>query len=418
MLKNRAAFGLVAFIALTAGRRLPGGENWPQFRGPDGQGHSDATRLPVTWSESEHIRWKTPIHDRGWSSPVVWGDQIWLTTATPEGTKLFAVCIDMATGRIVHDIKVFDVEKPANTQQYNSFASPTPAIEKDRVYISFGSYGTACLDTHTGKTLWNRQDLPCNHFRGPGSSPVIFENLLLLHFDGFDYQYAVALDKQTGNTVWKTDRAHDYGTDDGDMKKAFSTPLVIEAAGRLQMISPCAKAAFAYDPRTGKEIWRVRFPSHSAAARPLFAEGLVFIDTGFSKADLLAIRPDGEGDVTKSNIVWKATKGIGSKPSPVLVDGLIYVVSDGGVASCLEAKSGKEVWTHRLGGEFSAALVAARDRIYFCDEQGKTTVIKAGRQYQELATNTLDDGCKASPAVVGQALILRTKSALYRIEAN
>ena len=167
----------------------------------------------------------------------------------------------MATGRIVHDIKVFDVEKPANTQQYNSFASPTPAIEKDRVYISFGSYGTACLDTHTGKTLWHRQDLPCNHFRGPGSSPVIFENLLLLHFDGFDYQYAIALDKQTGETVWKTDRTHDYGTDDGDMKKAFSTPLVIEAAGRLQMISPCSKAAFAYDPRTGKEIWRVRFPA-------------------------------------------------------------------------------------------------------------------------------------------------------------
>jgi outer membrane protein assembly factor BamB len=416
MFKNRAAFGLVLWVALAAGRCLPAVENWPQFRGPDGQGHSDAARMPLTWSESDHIRWKTPIHDRGWSSPVVWGNQVWLTTATPEGKKLFALCVDLATGRIVHDIKVFDVENPANTQQYNSFASPTPAIEKDRVYISFGSYGTACLDTHTGKTLWHRQDLPCNHFRGPGSSPVIFENLLLLHFDGFDYQYAIALDKQTGETVWKTDRAHDYGTDDGDMKKAFSTPLVIEAAGRLQMISPCAKAVFSYDPRTGKEIWRVRFPSHSAAARPLFAEGLVFIDTGFSKADLLAIRPDGEGDVTKSNIVWKATKGIGSKPSPVLVDGLIYVVTDGGVASCLDAKSGKEVWTHRLGGEFSAALVATRDRIYFCDEQGKTTVIKTGRQYQELAANTLDDGCKASPAAVGDSLILRTKTSLYRIE--
>ena len=178
------------------------------------------------------------------------------------------MCIDLATGKIAHDIKLFDVENPANTQQYNSFASPTPAIEEDRVYVQFGSYGTACLDTHTGKTLWQRRDLPCNHFRGPGSSPMLFENLLLLHFDGFDYQYPIALDKQTGETVWKTDRAHDYGTDDGDMKKAFSTPLVIEAAGRLQMISPCAKAVLAYDPRTGKEIWRVRYPSHSAAARP------------------------------------------------------------------------------------------------------------------------------------------------------
>jgi outer membrane protein assembly factor BamB len=245
---------------------------------------------------------------------------------------------------------------------------------------------------------------------------VLFENLVLLHYDGFDYQYAIALDKRTGDTVWKTDRSHDYGTTDGDMKKAFSTPLVIEAAGRLQMISPCAKAVFSYDPRSGKEIWHVLYPSHSAAARPLFAEGLVFIDTGFSKADLLAIRPDGKGDVTKSNVVWKATKGIGSKPSPVIVDGLIYVVTDAGVATCLDASTGEQIWTQRLGGEFSAALVAARDRVYFCDEQGKTTVIKPGREFQELATNTLDEGGKCSPAAVGKALILRTKSALYRIE--
>ncbi len=413
MLTKRIAFA--ATLALLTASRLVSAENWPEFRGPDGQGHAVGDP-PIHWSETQNVRWKTPIHDKGWSCPVVWGNQVWLTTATAEGKKLYAMCVDLTTGKIVHDIKLFDIENPANTQQYNSFASPTPAIEEGRVYISFGSYGTACLDTRTGKTIWQRQDLPCNHFRGPGSSPAIFENLLLMHFDGFDYQYAIALDKRTGDTIWRTDRAHDYGTDDGDMKKAFSTPLVIEAAGRLQMISPCAKAVFSYDPRSGKEIWRVRYPSHSAAARPLFGDGLVFIDTGFSKADLLAIRPDGEGDVTKSNIVWKATKGIGSKPSPVLVDGLIYVVTDGGVASCLEAATGKEVWTHRLGGEFSAALLAARDRIYFCDEQGKTTVIKPGRQYQELATNTLDDGGKSSPAAVGKALIMRTKSALYRIE--
>jgi outer membrane protein assembly factor BamB len=410
------AIPVLLLVATTAGRSLFAGDNWPQFRGPDGQGHSDASRLPLAWSETEHVRWKTPIHDKGWSSPVVWGNQIWLTTATVEGKKLYVMCFDLATGKVLRDIELFDVEKPADTQQYNSFASPTPVIEQDRVYVHFGSYGTACLDTHSGEVLWQRRDLPCNHFRGPGSSPILFENLLILDFDGFDYQYVVALDKHTGKTIWKKDRTLDYGTTDGDMKKSFSTPLVFEAAGRLQMISACSKGAYAYDPRTGDEIWRITFHSYSSAARPLFGEGLVFINTGFGKADLLAVRPDGEGDVTATNIVWKATKGIGSKPSPVLVGDLLFDVHDAGVASCIDAKTGKEVWNKRLGGAFSASPIAAAGRVYFFDEQGKTTVVKASRSYEELATNTLDDGCKASPAVVGQAIILRTQTSLYRIE--
>jgi outer membrane protein assembly factor BamB len=408
-------FGWIVAAVLCCGR-LQAGENWPQFRGPDGQGHSDATRLPLTWSETEHIRWKTPIHDRGWSSPVVWADQIWLTTATSDGKKLFAICINLATGHIVRDLELFDVESPADTRQYNSYASPTPVIEPGRVYISFGSYGTACLDTQSGDVLWQRRDLPCNHFRGPGASPILFENLLILDFDGFDFQYLIALDKQTGRTVWKTDRTVDYGTTDGDMKKSFSTPLVIDAAGRLELISACSKAALAYDPRTGKELWRIRHTGYSSAARPVFGDGLLFINTGFGKANLLAMRPEGDGDLTDTNIAWKLTKSVGSKPSPLLVDGLIYLVHDAGVASCIDAQTGKEVWSKRLGGDFSASPIHAAGRVYFCDESGKTTVVKAGRKYEALATNTLDDGCKASPAAVGQSLILRTKTNLYRIE--
>jgi outer membrane protein assembly factor BamB len=403
-------------IIATAGHASLAADNWPQFRGPDGQGHSDATALPLTWSETEHVRWKTPIHDKGWSSPVVWGNQVWLTTATVDGKKLYAMCIDLETGKIVRDLKLFDVENPSDTRQYNSFASPTPVIEQDRVYVHFGSYGIACLDSRTGDVIWQRRDLPCNHFRGPGSSPILFEDLLVLDFDGFDYQYVAALDKRTGKTVWKKDRAHDYHSSDGDQKKSFSTPLVIEAAGRLQMISACSKGAYSYDPRSGDEIWRITFPSYSSAARPLFGEGLVYINTGFGKADLLAVRPDGQGDVTATNILWKATKGIGSKPSPVLVDGLIFDVHDAGVGSCIDAKTGKELWTKRLGGAFSASPISALGRIYFFDEQGKGTVVKAGRTYEELAANMLDDGCKASPAVVGKAIILRTQTALYRIE--
>ncbi|MDX1948844.1 MAG: PQQ-binding-like beta-propeller repeat protein [Pirellulaceae bacterium] len=392
-------------------------DNWPQFRGPRGDGHSQSVGLPVTWSEKENVKWKTPIHGKGWSSPVVWGNQIWLTTATADGKEDSAICVDKDSGQILFDLKLFENEKPSPLgNALNCYASPSPAIEEGRVYVTWGSYGTACLDTATGKVLWQRRDLPCEHFRGPGSSPILFENLLILHFDGFDFQYVVALDKATGQTAWKTERDVNYGTDNGDVMKAFSTPLVIEAAGKLQLISPTSKAALAYDPRTGKEIWRVRYTSFSASAMPLFGKGLVFINTGFGKADLLAVKPDGEGDVTNTHIQWTAKKGIGSKPSQLLVGDYIFNVHDSGVANCLSATDGTEIWSKRLGGEFSASPLAAEGRIYYFGQDGNTTVVKAIGEYEELAKNTLDDGFMASPAVTGKALILRTRSALYRIE--
>ena len=392
-------------------------ENWPRFRGPDANGHASSTGLPTTWSETKNIKWKTPIHDSGWSSPVVWGDQIWITTATKDGKVDYAICVDKKSGQIVHDLKLWENPNPSPLgNAMNGYASCTPVIEEGRVYVHFGSYGTACLDTATGKILWQRRDLPCEHFRGPGSSPILFENLLIFHMDGFDHQYIVALDKATGDTVWKTERDVDYGTDNGDIMKAYSTPLVIEAAGKLQLISPTAKSAFSYDPRTGKELWRVRYNSHSVAATPLWHDGLVFINTGFGTADLLAIRPDGEGDVTASHVVWTSRKSIGSKPGQVIVDDFVLNVHDKGVATCLDAKTGEELWNKRLGGEFSAALLAGDGKVYFCDHDGTTTVVKPDRQYVELAKNKLDDGCMASPAVTGKALILRTRSALYRIE--
>lgn len=392
-------------------------ENWPSFRGPRANGHTDSTGLPTTWSETKNVRWKTPLHDLGWSSPVVWGDQIWVTTATADGKVDYAICVDKNTGKIIHDLKLWENANPSPLgNAMNCYASCTPVIEEGRVYVHFGSYGTACLDTATGKILWQRRDLPCEHFRGPGSSPILFENLLIFHMDGYDHQYVVALDKATGETVWKTDRDVDYGTDNGDTMKAFCTPLVIEAAGKTQLISPTSKATLAYDPRTGKELWRVRYGSFSVAAMPLFDKDLLYLNTGFGKADLLAVRPDGEGDVTQSHVVWTAKKSIGSKPSQVLLDGLIYNVHDSGVASCLDAKTGDELWSKRLGGEYSAALLYGDGKLYFCSHDGSTTVLKPAREYMELAKNQLDDGSLASPAVTGKALILRTKTALYRIE--
>jgi outer membrane protein assembly factor BamB len=392
-------------------------ENWPQFRGPRGDGTSTASGAPKEWSETKNVRWKVPIHGRGWSSPVIWGPQIWMTTATEDGKKMSGVCVDRDTGAVVHDLLIYENEKPLFCHPLNSYASPTPVTENGRVYLHFGSYGTACLDSATGRTIWSRRDLPCDHFRGPGSSPILFGDLLIVHFDGFDLQYVAALEKGTGKTAWKTTRSNDFGgTDNGDFKKAYSTPLVIEAAGREQLISAGSRAAMSYDPRTGEELWRVRFESFSSTVRPLFGEGLIYINTGFGKADLLAVRPDGRDDVTDTHVIWTAKKGVPSKSSPVLLGGLIYMVHDAGVATCLDAGSGEEVWKERLDGEYSASVVATAEAVYFSSHEGETTVVRPGRKYERLALNRLDDGFMASPAIAGKALFLRTRTHLYRIE--
>lgn len=400
--------------------RVVADDNWPEFRGPHANGHADAADLPLTWSETENVRWKTPIHGRGWSSPVIWDNQIWLTTATEDGKEMFAICVDRETGAIVHDIKLFDVEKPREIHFTNTYASPTPAIEAGRVYLHFGSYGTACVDTAAAQVVWTRRDLPCNHWRGPGSSPILFGDFLVIHYDGYDHQYVVALNKRTGETVWKSDRNVDYGTNNGDFMKAYATPLVIDVRGKLQLISPTSKAVLAYDPLTGEEIWKVRYRGFSTANRPLYGNGMLYVNTGFSKAQLYAIRPDGQGDVTDSHVVWIASKSVPSNPSQLLVDDLIFMVHDGGVATCLDALTGDIIWRKRIQGKYSSSPLYADGRIYFMSHEGKTTVIAPSREYQVLAVNYLgdepDDGFRASPAAVGRALYLRTKTHLYRIE--
>jgi outer membrane protein assembly factor BamB len=397
------------------------GENWPEFRGPSGDGHSDAVGLPVRWSENENIKWKIAIHDKGWSSPVIWGNQIWLTTATADGHKLFVMCMDRDTGKILHDIKLFEVEKPGYCIPTNSYASPTPVVGSGRVYVQFGTYGTACLDTNAGRTLWSRRDLPCDHFRAPGSSPILYGDSLFVNFDGFDVQYVVALDKATGKTRWKSDRNIDYGTDNGDFKKAFCTPKVIQVNGQAQLISPSAVATVAYDPANGHELWKVYHGGMNAAARPLFGDGRLFLTTGDRGSPgewhrLLAINPDGHGDVTKSHVLWTHDKGVPARSSFLLVNDLLFMVSDNGVVSCLEAKNGKEVWQHRVGGTYYASPIYAEGHLYFFDDSGDSHVLEAGREPKVLAHNHLDAGCMASPAVAGKALFVRTKTHLYRIE--
>jgi outer membrane protein assembly factor BamB len=393
------------------------GETWPEFRGPTADGRSDSHALPITWSETENVVWKTAIHDRGWSSPVIWNEQIWLTTATTDGHQMFAVCIDRETGKIVHDVKVFDTPNPEHIAEVNSYASPTPAIEASRVYVHYGTYGTACLDTATGAVLWTRRDLNCDHHEGPGSSPILFDNLLICHVDGRDVQYVVALDKATGQTVWKTDRSVDYSPYHYNLRKNFCTPTVIQSGGRLQLVSPGAKAMMGYDPRTGQELWKVRYHGWSMVPRPLFGHGLLFIINDYERPELWAVRPDGQGDVTDSHVAWTIRRGMPRKPSLLLADDLLYLVNDEGIAYAVEAKTGAEVWRERLDGKYSAAPISANGRMYFFNEDSVTTVIEPGRQFKRLAVNRLDgEQLMASPAAAGQSLFLRTRTHLYRIE--
>jgi outer membrane protein assembly factor BamB len=391
-------------------------EPWNQFRGAHGDGQAGSAALPLEWSETRNITWKTAIHGKAWSSPVIWGERIWLTSATEDGHQLFALCVDARTGQIVHDRLVFEIAEPMFCYPYNSYASPTPVVEESRVWVHFGSAGTACLDADSGRVLWSRQDLPCDHWRGPGSSPIVFRDLLIVSFDGYDLQYVVALDKHTGKTAWKTDRSIDYGTDDGDYKKAYSTPAVFEHQGRLQLVSPAAIGTVAYNPLTGEELWKVYHGGYNAAARPLYSHGLVIINTQ-NGLRLLAVRPDGTGDVTKTHIVWDWSRQTPTRPSQLVVGDHLYMVNDQGIVSCLDLRTGEPTWTQRMGGRHTASPIHAGGRIWLFDEDGTSRVIEANpREFRLLAENPLDAGCMASPAVLGDALIVRTKTHLYRIE--
>jgi outer membrane protein assembly factor BamB len=382
--------------------------------------------LPLTWSETNNVKWKTEIPYRGWSTPVVLGGQAWLTTATPDGHDFFAICVDSRTGQVLLNEKLFHCEKPEPLgNPVNTYATPSAAIEPGRVYVHFGSYGTACLDTSDFKVLWERQDLRCRHYRGPASSLGLFANLLILTMDGVDVQYLAALDKTTGRTVWKTERSVAWNDEDepgqmardGDLRKAHSTPLIVSTSAGLQMLSVGAKAAYAYDPPTGRELWRVRYYAWSAAPLPLYADGLAFIITGFGgKTELLAVRVDGRGDVTDTHVAWRSDSMVAKTASPILVDGLLYMVNDEGALTCLEAANGTRAWRARIPGTYAASPIYADGRLYFFNQQGKTTVLKPGRSFEPMATNTLAAGFMASPAVAQNSLFLRTKTHLYRIQ--
>jgi outer membrane protein assembly factor BamB len=407
----RAPLPLLCLLIGLASVR-PRAEDWPQFRGPTGQGHSTERGVPLEWTESRNVRWKTPIPGRGWSSPVVAAGRVWLTTAVTErgGASLRALAFDVDSGREAVNIEVFRIGRANLLNLKNSHASPTPIVDGDRVYVHFGAEGTAALTT-TGDIVWKTR-LPYQSQHGNGGSPVLYGGLLIVSCDGSDAAFVAALDARTGKVRWKTFRRQPFD-------QAYSTPLVIRVGDRDQIVSAGAFRAAAYDPETGRELWRVGYgDGFSNVPRPVYGHGLVYIATGFQQPSLLAVRADGAGDVTGTHVAWTLRRAAPLTPSPLLAGDELYVVNDGGIATCLDAKTGATHWIQRLGGgDYSASPVLADGRIYFLSEGGMATVIAAGREFHKLSTNTVEGETLASMAVSAGSIFIRTDTHLYRIGA-
>ncbi len=408
---------------------------WPDKNGP---GHDnvvpaeEAKRIPLTWDEAkgENIVWKTPLENEGHSSAVIGGDLIWFTSATEDGKKQFVYCLDRHTGKVLHHKLIFENPEPEELgNPINNYAAPSPVLEEDAVYVHFGTYGTARLDPLTAEVVWQRRDINARHYRGPGSSPLLYKDLLVLTFDGIDRQFVTALNKKTGETVWHTARTTDYGdldaqghpTRDGDMRKAYHTPSVFTIGGRDHLVSVGSRAAFGYDPLTGKELWTVRHGGFNAALRVLRYDDVLLINTGSERSQMLGIRIDDKmsGDITESHILWTRDKRNGSEASPVIVNGILFQITRGGVVSATEAKTGKDLWEDRFTGQHLAAGIAAGDCIYYGSDRGLVNVIRAADKFELLATNALEGGADAGItgglSVADGALFIRTKTHFYKI---
>ncbi len=398
-------------------------EEWTEFRGPTGQGLSTATGLPRHWSETENVAWKVRLPGSAWSSPVVAQDRIYLTAAIPQGEgdppphSLRALCLNAADGQVIWDQEVFEQEggESIEVHKKNSHASPTPVIEGDRLYVHFGPHGTACLNADDGYVLWKTNELKYGPTHGSGGSPAISGDLLIICCDGHDEQYVVGLNKHTGEIAWKTPRNTEPARG-----FSFCTPLLLDANGQQQAICPGSDAVFAYEPQSGRELWRVRYEGgYSVVPRPVYGHGLVYVCTGFGDERLLAIDPSGAGDVTDTHVRWSIGRAVPRSPSLLLVGSELYFVDDKGIATCVDAPTGEVHWQQRLGGNFSASPLYAEGCVYFQDETGTATLIKAGTTFEEIATNHLGaegERTFASYAVIDDGLLIRSENDLYRIE--
>lgn len=417
----RASLPLFAgHLLLAFATQLPAAD-WPEFRGPTGQGHSAETDLPTTWSETDNVTWKVAVPGLGWSSPIYRNGRLYLTSAVardpqdPKKLSLEALCLDAESGKTLWNKAAFEQspEEFDEIHRKNSHASATPISDGEYIYAHFGTHGTACF-TLDGEIVWKNQELKYEPQHGNGGSPILVDDLLVVCCDGADINFVVALDRATGKIRWKTDR-----TVDPARKFSFSTPLLIEVDGQKQIVCPGTGAVTAYRPEDGSAIWKVDYAGgFSVVPRPVFAHGLVYVCTGFSVPKLMVIRPNGTGNITETHVAWTAKRAVPNTPSPLVIGDEVYMVSDSGIATCLDANTGRQHWQKRLSARFSASPVFADGKIYFQSEEGNSIVIQPGREFIELGRSTLKARTLASYAIADSAIFLRTDTSLYRIEKH
>jgi len=429
------AFILALLAAVSHGQPATTPVFWPAKNGPTQDGIvpvADAARIPFEWDgdSGKNIAWRVGLEGEGHSTPVIGGDMLWLTAATTNGKQQYVYGIDRHSGKIVHYLLAFENADPEILgNPLNNYAAPSPVLEADALYVHFGTYGTARIDPATGKKVWERRDINVRHYRGPGSSPIIHGDLLILTYDGINEQFVTALDKKTGKTVWKTARTTDYGdldkdghpTRDGDMRKAYHTPAVFEIGGKEVLVSIGSRAAFGYEAQTGKELWTIRHGGFNAAIPPLRLGELLILNTGSERAHTLGVRIDGKmsGDITESHVLWDREKRNASESAPVLVNGILFQTTRGGIVSAVDAKSGKDLWEDRMEGQHLPGPLVLGDKLLFSNDRGQTFLVRASAEKFELiGQNQLPDAISASPAAADGALFIRTKKALYKIAAK
>ncbi len=412
--------------------------DWPEWRGPGGQGRAEAAGdLPLTFSETSGVAWKTPLPGRGHSTPVVQGNHLWLTTALEKAAdpaeaerrlkantgdqpvtvlasvSLRALCVDRSTGKLLHDLELLNVAEPQWSHQLNSYASPSPVLDQGRLYAHFGSLGTACLDTGSLQVLWTNREPQVMHENGPGSSPVLWQDKLIVHFDGSDAQFIAAFDTATGKLAWKTARSGEMDPRP-QQRKAYGTPLIVEMNGAPVVVSPAANWVYGYEPASGRELWKIAYDGlgFSMPVRPVADAERFYVGTSYGKSQVLAVKYAG---VKTPEVAWRNPKNAPKMASPVLANNLLFYVDDGGILSCVEPATGEVHYRERLGGKFSASPIAANGKLYFCSREGVISVVPAEKSFRIEAQNSLDGSLMASPVALDGALYLRTEAALYRI---
>ncbi len=398
--------------------------NWTHFRGSKSDGHANVKVAPLEWSDTENVVWKVPVKGLGWSSPVVNGTQVWITSAEKDGHEFYTLCFDLETGKLLDEKTIFTAEEPQRIHGTNSYATPTPCIEDGFVYVHYGNFGTACINTKNFEIVWKREDMPCNHMQGPASSIILHKNMLIVHLEGTEDPYVAALDKRTGKTIWKSVRPKEiYDPLEPVYRKSYQTPIVITVEGKELLISNSSFMCFAHDVNTGEVVWTIEYGFDSTVSQPLFYDGLVYVNSGWIFEDnkpfwtrQYAVDPTGTGDVTKTHIKWMYEDEVPQIPTPVIVDGKMYMVHDRGMVTCLDAKTAEVIWKHELKGNFNSSPIYAGGNIYFINVKGECTIIKPGNTFQKIAENDIEGTVKAVPAFVDDKMILRSDKFLYLIK--